>query len=85
MTSPTPDRAPDPARARFAVLMAVRFSAVLMVLGGMLISSNRFPSIEPPFAQYFGYTLMALGFLELVIVVPMLHRRWRSNPADRQP
>lgn len=85
MTSPTPDRAPDPARQRFFMLMAVRFSSVLMVLAGMLISSNRFPSIEPPVAQYLGYALMALGFLELVVVVPMLHRRWRSNPADRQP
>jgi membrane protein implicated in regulation of membrane protease activity len=72
---------PDPARARFAILMAVRFSAVLMVMGGMLIASDRFPAIAPPVSQWLGYTMMALGFLELVLVVPMLHRRWRS-PRD---
>ncbi|QJQ33374.1 hypothetical protein GV829_13780 [Sphingomonas lacunae] len=77
MTTP----APDPARARFAMLMAVRISAVLMVMGGMLIASDRFPSIAPPLAQWLGYAMMAIGFLELVIIVPMLHRRWRS-PRD---
>ena len=81
MTNP----APDPARARFAMIMAVRFSAVLMVLGGMLIASDRFPAIAPPVSQWLGYTMMALGFLELVIVIPMLHRRWRSGSGNRQP
>ena len=76
---------PDPARTRFIVLMAVRFSSVALVLGGMLISSNRFPAIEPPLAQWLGYALMAAGFLELVVVVPMLHRRWRTGAGDRQP
>lgn len=76
---------PDPARARFAMIMAVRFSAVLLVLGGMLIASDRFPVIAPPVSQWLGYAMMAAGFLELVIVVPMLHRRWRSDAGDRQP
>ena len=69
----------DPARGRFVVLMAVRLSSALLVVFGLGIARNRFPSIDPGIAQYLGYAMIGIGFIELVVVIPMLHRRWRSG------
>lgn len=80
----TETHTPDPARGRFAALMAVRLSSALLVVFGLGIASDRFPSLAtPPTAQWLGYAMVAIGFVELVVVIPLLHRRWRSTQADR--
>ena len=74
MTTPTP----DPAKARFAILMVLRFSAALMIMFGTVLAFGQTDWLDRDIARWLGYVLIAVGFIDLAVVVPMLTRRWRS-------
>ena len=65
---------PDPAKARFLTIQAVRLSGVVtavlgaLVLGGIL-----------PLPEIAGYILVALGVAEIFILPIVLAKRWRSG------
>ena len=84
MTDPLPsppDRAPDRAKARFIMLSLLRFTAAAMVFGGMILAFGSRNYIAQEVSKPLGYALIIIGFLDLVVVVPLLTRRWRSPPA----
>lgn len=70
--------APDPARARFITLALLRVGAALMVGLGVVLAFGDHGWVEQPVATWVGIALIAAGFLEMLVVVPMLVRRWRS-------
>lgn len=71
---------PDPARTRFAILSLLRLVAGLLVLAGIVIANGRIAAIPVDLAQPLGIALAVVGFADLLLVVPLLARRWRSEP-----
>lgn len=68
----------DPAKSRYAVLMALRIMATLMIVGGIILAFGERQWLEPETQRILGYGLMAVGFFDLLIVIPMMIRRWKS-------
>ena len=75
--------APDPARARFIALALLRVGAALMVGAGVVLAFGDHGWVNRPVATYLGIALIVAGFLEMMVVVPMLVRRWRSPDRSR--
>lgn len=76
---------PDPARNRFIALTAIRFVAAILVMVGILLVYDRVGWVDPDISAPLGYVLIAVGIADLLLVVPMLARRWRSDGSDRRP
>lgn len=70
--------ATDPAKNRYIVLMALRIAATLMIVGGIILAFGDRAFLEPETQRIVGYMLMAVGFFDLLIVIPMMIRRWKS-------
>ena len=68
----------DPARNKYIVLMALRIAATAMIVGGMLMAFSDRQWFEPETQRIIGYLLMAVGFFDLLVVIPMMIRRWKS-------
>ncbi len=73
--------AADPARNKYIVLMALRVAATLMIVGGIVLAFGERQLLEPETQRIVGYLLMAVGFFDLLIVIPMMIRRWKSPTA----
>ena len=69
---------PDPAKARYLILMTLRFTAALMVMIGVVLALGNRDWIDPAIARPLGIVMIVAGFVDLAVVVPMLVRRWRS-------
>lgn len=65
----------DPAKSRFFLLQALRWTGLAMVLVGLLIVRHR---IEWP--ETSGYALVVAGIFSLLIAPTLLARRWKSPP-----
>lgn len=70
--------ADDPAKNRYMVMMALRVAATLMVVGGVVLAFGERQWLDPETQRIVGYGLMLVGFFDLLVVIPMLLRRWRS-------
>ena len=65
----------EAARNRWLVISALRAAGVAMVLVGLLIVRQVIP--EPAWA---GYTILAVGLVDVFFVPLLLARKWRSPP-----
>ncbi|HTI31757.1 MAG TPA: hypothetical protein VL405_06460 [Sphingomonas sp.] len=63
----------DEAKRRFFALSAIRFCGLALALLGVWIVSKR--SIEP--ADVIGYLLIAAGAFDVIVLPPLLIRRWK--------
>ena len=70
--------ATDPAKNRYIMLMALRVAATLMIVGGIVLAFGERQLLEPETQRIAGYLLMAVGFFDLLVVIPMMIRRWKS-------
>ena len=70
--------ATDPAKNRYIMLMALRVAATLMIVGGIVLAFGDRAFLEPETQRIAGYLLMAVGFFDLLVVIPMMIRRWKS-------
>lgn len=74
----------DPAMARYFAMTATRIAAsVLMVFGIIVLAGNNRwidQMIGQTGAQILGFACVIAGMLVLVLVLPRLARRWRSEP-----
>ena len=70
--------ATDPAKNRYIMLMALRVAATLMIVGGIVLAFGDRSFLEPETQRIVGYLLMAVGFFDLLVVIPMMIRRWKS-------
>jgi type VI protein secretion system component VasK len=68
----------DPARSRYMVLMAMRAVATLMIVAGVVLAFGERQWLEPETQRMLGYGLLLVGFFDLLVVVPMMLRRWKS-------
>lgn len=68
----------DPAKSRYIALMALRIMATVMIVGGIILAFGERQWLEPETQRMLGYGLMAVGFFDLLIVIPMVIRRWKS-------
>lgn len=69
------------ARNRFIALTACRVIAALMVMFGIVIAQGKLDWVGADLAAPLGYGLVIIGFVDLLFIVPMLARKWRS-PQD---
>jgi hypothetical protein len=76
---------PDPARSRFLILTVMRFAAAILVMLGILLAYDRVSWVDPAISAPLGYVLIAVGIADLLLVVPMLARRWRSEGSEPKP
>lgn len=76
---------PDRARNRFIALTAMRFIAAILVMVGILLVYDRVGWVDPAISGPLGYALIAVGIADLLLIVPMLARRWRSEGSERKP
>lgn len=65
----------DPAKARFFVIQALRWSGVALVMIGLLIIIGR---IDLP--KLVGQILTLVGLVDALIMPSVLARRWKSPP-----
>jgi peptidoglycan biosynthesis protein MviN/MurJ (putative lipid II flippase) len=72
-------RPSDPARARYFTLSLMRVMAALMIVAGMVLAFGERDWLDRDVAIPLGYGLIALGFFDLLILLPMLLRRWKSG------
>lgn len=63
----------DPARSRFIIMAAIRWSGALMAIFGLAIIERKIDL--PPEA---GYVLFVVGLVDALIVPAVLRRRWKS-------
>ena len=73
-----PNQTTDPAKARFFMLAAMRFSGAALVLFGMAISLGKV-SLLPKEA---GFVIMVLGLIEFAVLPNIFAKRWRSGGAE---
>ncbi len=66
------------APARFAILSVLRLVAAAMIAGGILIAFGDNQWLGEDVRVPAGIVLIGIGIIEMVWVVPMLARRWRS-------
>jgi len=65
---------PDPAKARFLTIQAVRLSGVVLgVLGALVLGEIL------PLPDILGYILLALGAFDVFILPTILAKRWSSG------
>ena len=63
----------DEAKRRYLTLTAIRFCGLALALLGVWIVSKR--SIEP--AEVIGYALIIVGAFDMIVLPPLLVRRWK--------
>ena len=68
-----PDPAPDPAKARWLVLQAVRWTGLGLFIFGLLIYARK---IDLPMEA--AWAMMAVGLLDALFVPTMLARKWKT-------
>ncbi len=71
MIDPAP--APDPAKARWFAIQAVRWTGLGLFILGLLIYARR---IDLPIEA--GWALMAVGLLDALFVPGVLARKWKT-------
>ena len=71
-----PDPAPDPAKARYMVIQAMRFAGLALVIFGLLVIYRR---IDLP--KELGYVLFVVGIVDALVMPSVLARRWKSPPS----
>jgi hypothetical protein len=69
----------DPAQARYLALALMRVLAALMIVGGMVLAFGERTWFDAETDKIAGYALMALGFFDLLVLMPILIRRWKSG------
>ena len=68
----------DPARNKYIMLMALRIAATAMIVAGIVLAFGDRKLFEPETQKIVGYLLMLVGFFDLLIIIPMMIRRWKS-------
>lgn len=67
--------APDPAKARFIAIQAMRWVGMALAVFGLLILYGK---IDLP--REAGYVLFLVGLVDALIVPTILAGRWKSPP-----
>jgi hypothetical protein len=63
----------DPARGRFLVLQAVRFSGVALAVAGAATIAGKLPLPE-----LVGYALLFAGIVDALVIPVVLTRAWKT-------
>ncbi|CAM3172123.1 hypothetical protein SPAN111604_08170 [Sphingomonas antarctica] len=64
----------DDAKKRFFFLTFLRFSGLAIAMLGVAIIAKRL--VEP--AEILGYTLIAVGVIDVIVVPQLLVRAWKN-------
>ena len=68
-------------RQRFIAITLIRVMAAVMIALGFIIAYGANDWLADGTRQIVGLALVAVGFIDLLLVVPLLAQRWRS-PRD---
>jgi hypothetical protein len=68
------------APGRFAILSVLRLVAAAMIAGGILVAFGDNQWLGEDVRVPAGIVLILIGIADMVWLVPMLARRWRSQP-----
>ncbi|WAC24507.1 hypothetical protein [Blastomonas sp. SL216] len=66
------------ARSRFFTIGAVRLAGAVTIALAVAITYGRISGVP----NAFGYALLLVGILEMVIVPQILVKRWKSPPSE---
>jgi hypothetical protein len=69
---------PETAKARFVVLSALRLLSAFAVAGGMILAFGERALVREELELPIGISLIVIGFVTLLAIVPALTRRWRT-------
>lgn len=69
----------DPARRRFAILSLLRLMAAAMIAVGIVIAAGRIDWVDNAIVLPLGLGLIGVGLADMLLIVPILTRRWRSR------
>ncbi len=72
----------DPARQRFLIISLLRLMAMIFIAAGILALVGRMPGLDASMQKPLGIALAAIGLIDLVVLVPLLTRRWRSGDGN---
>ena len=82
MTQPN---TPDPARGRFFAISGLRLTAAMIIAVGFIILFSPMVDFEAGTRKLIGFGLVIIGLFEMLVVIPFLIRRWRTQPKGRRP
>ena len=82
MTQPN---TPDPARGRFFAISGLRLTAAMIIAVGFIILFSPMVDFEAGTRKLIGFGLVIIGLFEMLVVIPFLIRRWRTQPEGRRP
>ncbi len=68
-----PGPSPDPAKARWMAIQAVRWTGLALFVLGLLVYARK---IDLPIEA--GWILMAVGLLDALFMPSLLARRWKT-------
>lgn len=66
------------AKKRFMILTLVRLMGIPFVIAGLLNLKGQF---VPEFAPWLGVALLLNGIVDIMVIPPMLARKWKSPGA----
>lgn len=64
---------PDPAKARFFIIAAVRLSGVALVFLGMAVLAGKLP-----LPRIAGYAIAGIGMFDAFVLPLFLTKRWKT-------
>ncbi len=63
----------DPAKGRFLIIQALRWSGLALVMAGLLVINGK---LDLP--EITGYAMLAAGLLDALVMPGVLARKWKS-------
>ena len=78
MTDPSP-ATQQQSRRRFIALSAWRFAGAFGIILGLVVNAGRIGWIAPGVAGPLGIAMVVAGAIIMIVVIPTLLRRWRSQ------
>jgi hypothetical protein len=90
MTESAPDLLPPPdaesqaraARQRFFVISLFRISGALILVFGVAIAQGHFGWVSGEKARIMGMIVVAVGFIQMMVIPRMLLRAFRTPPTQ---
>jgi hypothetical protein len=66
------------AKKRFMIMSLVRLMGIPFVVGGLM---NMTGKLLPEFSPWLGVVLLLIGILDIMVIPPILARKWKSPDA----
>jgi hypothetical protein len=83
--APDPESAARAARQRFFAISLFRISGALILVFGVAIAQGHFGWVSGQKARIMGAIIVAIGFIQMMVIPRMLLRAFRTPPPPPTP